>query len=99
YLQAKLGTNLSARTVGNHHIVLRRALEIAYRYGYVEKNVARLVSAPRATRYRSEPLTIAEMKRFLAASRGHPREALFVLLGATGMRIGEALGLTWKHVD
>jgi len=99
YMQGKLEAGLSARTVGNHHIILRRALEIAFRYGYVEKNVARLVSAPRARRYKLEPLTPEEMKRFLAACKGHSLEPVFVALGATGMRIGEALGLSWSHID
>lgn len=99
YMEGKLEAKLSARTVGNHHIILRRALEIAFRYGYVEKNVARLVSAPRAGRYRVEPLTPDEMRTFLKVSKGHSMEALFVLLSATGMRIGEALGLSWKHID
>lgn len=99
YMQAKTEGGLSARTVANHHIILRRALEIAFRYGYVEKNVARLVSAPRAPRFKAEPLTPDEMKRFLATCHGHPLEPVFVVLGATGMRIGEALGLSWKHVD
>lgn len=99
YMQRKLESGLSARTVGNHHIVLRRALEIAYRYGYVEKNVARLVSAPRIVRYEAQTMSPAEMRVFLAACQGHPFEALFVLLSATGVRIGEALGLTWRHVD
>lgn len=99
YMQSKLEAKLSARTVGNHHIILRRALEIAFRYGYVEKNVARLVSAPRSRRYKVEPLTSEEMKQFLAACQGHPLNPLFVVLSATGMRIGEALGLSWKHID
>ena len=99
YMQTKLASNLSARTVGNHHIILRRALEIAFRYGYVEKNVARLVSAPRFSRYKAEPLAPGEMKKFLAVCKGHRREALFVILSASGMRIGEALGLSWKHID
>ncbi len=39
------------------------------------------------------------MRWFLAACNEHPLEFVFVVLGATGMRIGEALGLRWKHVD
>lgn len=39
------------------------------------------------------------MKKFLATCQGHPLNALFVALSATGMRVGEALGLSWKHID
>lgn len=39
------------------------------------------------------------MQRFLAQCCGHEFEPLFVTLSATGMRIGEALGVSWKRVD
>ncbi len=58
-MQAKTEGGLSARTLANHRIILRRAPEIPFRYGYVEKNVASLVSAP-ATRVKAEPLTPEE---------------------------------------
>ncbi|MBM4410153.1 MAG: site-specific integrase [Chloroflexi bacterium] len=99
YFLTKIAAGLQPRTVGNHHIVLRRALEIATRYQYVERNVDRLVSAPRAERYESHPLDQDEVGRFLTAARGHPQEALFVLAASTGMRQGEVLGLAWPQVD
>lgn len=99
YFTAKREQGLAATSVQNHHIVLRRALEIAFRYEYVEKNVARLVSAPRTQRYEAKPLTREEVLQFLAAARGHPLEALFVVAASTGLRQAEVLGLTWPCVD
>ncbi|MPZ99500.1 MAG: tyrosine-type recombinase/integrase [Dehalococcoidia bacterium] len=99
YEADKVAGGLSPRSVQNHHIVLRRALEVATRYQYVDRNVARLVSAPRAERHESRPLTRDEATRLLTAAAGHPLEALFVLAASTGMRRAEVLGLTWQHVD
>lgn len=99
YMKGKLDGGLAARTVGNHHIILRRALEIATRYQYIERNPARLVSSPRYQRYKAQPLTPEEMRQFLGACEGHRLQALFLLSAATGMRIGEVLGLTWEAVD
>lgn len=39
------------------------------------------------------------MRAFLKVSSEHSLGALFVLLSATGLRVGEALGLSWKHID
>jgi len=99
YMNRKTAAGLKPRTVTNHHIVLRRALEIATRYGYVEKNVARLVSPPRADRFESTPLTPDEARQFLKAAEGHPLEALFLLATASGLRQAEVLGLTWQAID
>ena len=53
---------LSPKTVKNVHGVLRRALNIAERQGYISRNVARLVtlrrsSTPRLSRSRSPRCT------------------------------------------
>ncbi len=99
YLSQKIAAGLAAQTVRSQHAVLRRALEIAFRYGYVARNVARLVSAPRVERAEIHPLDKDETRRFLDAVQGHRLEALFVLAASTGMREGEVLGLTWACVD
>lgn len=99
YQQQKLADGLAPSTVAIHHQVLRRALEIALRYGYVQRNVGRLVSRPRLVIGDVQPLDRPETARFLRAAKGHRLEALFLLIVATGMRRGEAMGLTWDAVD
>ncbi len=99
FMQRQLAAGLTPCSVRNGHSVLRRALEIAARYDYATRNVARLVSPPRAVRGEVHPLDSAETHRFLAAASGHRLEALYVLAASTGMRLGEVLGLTWDAVD
>lgn len=79
---------------------LGRVLDVALARGYVVRNAARLVEAPRPDP-REEPagLTPDEGKRILEAVAGDRLEALWVLALATGMRQGELLGLRWEDVD
>ncbi|MCC7103663.1 MAG: site-specific integrase [Chloroflexi bacterium] len=99
YLNAKLESGLSAKTVANHRAVLRRALGQALKWGLVARNVATLVDPPRVERHEVEPLSADEARQLLAAAQGHRLEALFTVALALGLRQGEALGLRWEDVD
>lgn len=46
-----------------------------------------------------EPLTPAQVQTLFASTEGSDLHALWVLLCTTGLRIGEATGLEWRHVD
>jgi len=89
----------SAKTVANVHAVLHRALADAVRDGLVDRNVASLVSPPRAERPEMSSWTVAELKQFLRSVDGHRLYAAFVVLATTGMRRGEVLGLQRVDVD
>lgn len=97
FMNAQLAT-LSPRTVSHHLAVLRTALTQAERWGLVNRNVARLVPGPRVPTHEIRPLTLEQAQQFLAAIRGEPNEALYVLAITTGMRQGELLGLRWQDV-
>ncbi|UWQ21594.1 site-specific integrase [Jannaschia sp. W003] len=81
--------------------VLRKALNLAIRWGWIERNPASGVRRnveKRRTRY----LTPEEIARLRAALDAHPQQAsadaiLFLML--TGCRRGEALGATWDQFD
>ncbi len=99
YMNQKIESGLSPYTVRNHHAVLRRALGQAERWGLLPRNVARLVSPPRAPREEVRPFTPEQARAFLDAVRGDRFEALYHVALALGLRQGEALGLTWDDVD
>jgi integrase len=89
----------SAKTVANVHSVLHRALSDAVRDGLVDRNVASLVSSPRAEQPEMTTWTVTELKQFLRSVEGHRLYAAFVVLATTGMRRGEVLGLQRVDVD
>lgn len=101
FLLAKQESGLSARTVRFIHAVLRRALGQAEKWGLVPRNVARLVTPPKAERPTIRPFTVEEARRLLATVRWTVRrlEALYVLALTLGLRQGELLGLAWEDVD
>jgi integrase len=94
-----LSAGLSAKTVRNTHVVLRKALADAERLGLVPRNAAAAAKAPTARRPEFTTWSSDDVKQFFAAVHDDRLYALFVLLATTGLRRGEALGLRWRDVD
>lgn len=92
-------SGLSPRSVQHCHAVLRTALGRALRWGLVARNVATLVSPPRAPHKEVRPFSPEEARQFLDATQGNRLEALYTVALACGLRQGEALGLRWQDVD
>jgi integrase len=99
FLNAKAMSGLSPRTVGYLRSVLRGALGHAERTDLVTRNVARLARPPRIPRRRVSPLSVEEVRTFLALIAGDRLEALYLVALGVGLRQGEILGLRWSDVD
>ncbi len=94
-----LGLGLSDRTVEQAHAVLHRALDQAMHWGVTSRNPAELVTPPRPRRREMTALSRSQLRHFLEVTSGTRWHGLWTLLGTTGLRLGEALGLTWRDVD
>ena len=94
-----LGTGLSARTVRQIHMVLRRALKQAVLWRLLDRNPTDAVRPPRPERKEMSVLDREQVARLLAGTVGDRDHALWTLLVTTGVREGEALGLLWSDVD
>ena len=90
---------LASRSVLQIHATLHRALGQAVKWGMLVRNPASSVERPRPRRIEMSTLTLEELLRLFETARGGRMYGLFVLLGTTGMRVGEALGLKWNDVD
>ena len=99
YMNKKLASGLSARTVQYHHAILRRALAQAEKWDLVPRNVARLVSPPRVKKANITPLSPVEAKALLQAVQADRLSALYTVALAVGLRQGEALGLRWQDIN
>lgn len=99
FLNDKLKSGLSARTVRHINDTLRCALNVALRWGLVSRNVATLVGPPRIQRKEIRSFTPDEARIFLKAIKGDRLEALFSVALSLGLRQGEALGLRWRDID
>jgi integrase len=92
-------SGLSPRTVFQTHAVLHRALDQARHWGLIKSNPTELVALPRPHQREMSALSGSQLSQLLATSRGTRWHSLWVVLGTTGLRIGEALGLKWQDVD
>lgn len=99
FLNNRLASGLSTRTVQYSHAVLRHALNQALKWGMVARNVATLVSPPKLKQREIQPLTPDQVHQFLQEAKGNRLEALYSVAVAIGLREGEALGLRWPDVD
>jgi integrase len=94
-----LARGLSPRTVLQTHAVLHRALKQARHWGLTATVPTDLVAVPRAPHHEMRALSAAQLEVLFQSSRDTRWHPLWVLLGTTGLRIGEALGLKWSDID
>jgi integrase len=90
---------LSPATIRGVRAVLRAALSDAMRWGLVGRNAAALAHGPRVPRPELKVFSTEQAQTFLEAIQGERLEAFFCTAIATGLRLGELLGLRWSDVD
>ncbi len=92
--------DLSASTINTYYAVLRKMLEDAVKYDYIYRNPAAKVDRPKIPKSEIIYLKPKEIGRLLRAVEDRPLDhAILFLLAMTGLRIGEALALTWSDID
>lgn len=99
YINQLTEDGLNARTVEYTHRVLKMALEQAADNELIIKNPAGKIILPRKVTKEARVLTVEEQDKFIKASKSYRNGEIFILILATGLRIGEALALTWDDVD
>jgi integrase len=95
----RLKAGASPSTVQHLHAALHRALAMAERWEYANRNVARLVSPPSVPRFKIRPLSADEVRRLFTAAVGSRFDAAVVLAVVTGMRLGEVFALRWTDIE
>ncbi len=99
YYSRRLDSGLSGTTVLHHHRLLHKALRDAERQDLILKNPAATAQPPKRTRVKLDVWTEAQTLLFLSEAKAHsPYYPLYLFLVGTGVRVGEALGLTWRDV-
>ena len=93
------GGSLSARSVIQHHRVLREALKHAVRWQLLARNPADAVQPPQQQRNEMRVLSQEEAHRLLEAATGGSYHSLIYVALATGARLGELLALRWQDID
>lgn len=96
YLGRASGDSQSTR---HHRATLRRALADAVRDGLVARNVAALAEPPPLHKAERTYLTAGQVRRVMDEARDERYWPLWILIVTTGLRVSEALGLSWSDVD
>ncbi len=91
--------NASCETRRLVHVVLRRGLKQALKWGLVVRNICDAVDPPRIVKHEITPLTPEQVGKLLAAAKSDRLQAIYTTAIATGLRLGELFGLQWADID
>jgi integrase len=98
-LRNKQAAGHSSRSVQLLRQVLSAALNDAIRHEMLGRNVAALAKAPQVISREPVILSLSQQRAFLEAVKGDRLEGLYSILLFCGLRVGEALALSWSDVD
>jgi integrase len=81
------------------YTLVNDSLNKALKFSLVSKNVASVVSRPKAKKKDIEVWDVDEANKFISVAEKDRSYIVFLLALTTGMRQSEILGLRWKDVD
>lgn len=99
FLNAKLQSGLSARSVQFIRANLHSAIRQAMADGLVARNVVDLVKGPSVVRPEVRPLSPEQVRVLLEGVKDDRNGPLYTCAVALGLRQGELVGLAWEEVD
>lgn len=100
WISQKLEEGLKPSAVHKYFVPLREMLFHAVKWGYLYRNPAEGVTKPKLEKKEIDYLTPEEIGKLLEAAQDRPRDyTLLLTLCLTGLRIGEALALSWDDID
>lgn len=98
-LYAELLGRLSPVTVSKVHTLLKKALNKARLWKWIELNPALDVKPPKITKKSRVVLTGDEINRFLQSCADSRQRAMFAFFAHTGARPSEVLGAKWCDIN
>lgn len=92
-------SGLKSKSVLNIRTTLHTAIEQAKKDQILDWNPVSVVDRPKVDRDDVKPLTVVQARAVLDQLAGDRLYPLIAVAVAVGLRLGEALGLTWGSVD
>ncbi len=94
------GKTLAPKSIKNVYAILNAALSQALENGYIKRNPCKNAKLPQIEKALVKPLSDQQIKGFLKLSENDALYGIALrLILFTGLREGEAIGLTWDCVD
>ena len=97
YIVTKSG--LSPKSIRNIHGILTKSLNVAVRAGKLKNNPAINCVLPRLKQDEMHPLDKTQIRAFQNAAANDEYRFLLRILPFTGLRLSEAIGLTWDCIN
>ena len=93
-----LAAGSSPATIRQTHAIVRRALDQAVRWGWLDRNPAAMATPPRSTQTQMVAPSVEQLSEILREARAsHPQwEAMIAFAAISGMRRGEICALRWS---
>ncbi len=100
YIQGKLDSGLSTRTVQGIYILMKACLQAAVVDNVITRNPLLGVKRPKYVRTRPfVALTEAQVKKLLSVIKNERHRVMVELAIVSGLRRSELLGLRWKDIN
>lgn len=105
HLRRKVAQNsenpLSTNTINKIMILLKKIFDVGLRKDYYTTNPVKLLKKLPVEKTKMQFWTVKEFQQFLTLfeQEEYNIKLLFTVLFFTGLRLGEALALTWKDID
>lgn len=90
---------LSANTLKHHKNILRQAVDLAIKEGYLMSNPVTLCELPKAQKYEPTFYTKLQAQTLLSAFKGEEILPMILITLVHGLRRSELCGLKWDCID
>lgn len=89
----------SVQSCTHAHVIIRRALEIAYRTDRIPVNPASKVEKPKSPKYEAKYYDLEQLKVLFEKLKGDKYELMYKLTAFYGLRRSELCGMRWSSID
>lgn len=89
----------SIQSCTHSHVIIRRALEIAYRTDRISSNPAAKVEKPKSPKYEAKYYDLEQLKVLFEKLKGDKYELMYKMTAFYGLRRSELCGMRWSSID
>ncbi|MDE7082127.1 MAG: site-specific integrase [Clostridia bacterium] len=81
------------------HVIIRRALEIAYHTDLIPVNPAAKVEKPKSPKYEAKYYDLKQLRKLFECLKGDKYELMYKMTAFYGLRRSELCGMKWNSID
>lgn len=94
-----LDNGKTIQTCTHAHVIIRRALEIAYRTDLIPVNPAAKVEKPKSPKYEAKYYDLKQLRELFECLKDDKYELMYKMTAFYGLRRSELCGMKWNSID